>query len=126
MNNAAEPSIRHAAVAALLVGLVAGIFATDAGSPLKSFDDWRRTPSGWERRSAWSAGAEGTTTHRRVESAAGKSSRLDTHPAALALLQLVSALLSLAVFGPQGQRLLKEKPVSVLLARSFRASVFGS
>ena len=126
MNNAVEPSIRHAVVAALLVSLIAGIFAVGTGNPLKSTDDWRRTPTGWEHRSAWSPGADTIAAHRRLEPATARSARLDTHPAGLALLQLVGALLSLAVFGPQGRRLLKERPFSALLARSFRASVFGS
>jgi hypothetical protein len=125
--------IRNAMCVALLSGLFAGIYGAGSGGQLKSSDEWRRTANGWERSGSLSSKTWIATnnplaesSHRFTQQAARDGRRSDAHPAALALVQLVGSMLALAVFGPRGRRILQETPFSVLLARSFRASVFGS
>src|SRR5262245_15228089 len=65
-------------------------------------DDWRRTANGWERIHAWPTAAsrawplfsgrqQQTNTSATASHAATRPSHLDTHPAALALAQLVAS-----------------------------------
>jgi len=130
MDDSANASIRYAVCAALLSGLVAGTFVVDVGGWLQSGNEWRRTAHGWERSDRWPS-TTGTTqsaeSPRSVTKGLGHNGhRTDAHPAALALTQLVASMLALAIFSPRGQSMLSETSLSAILARSFRASVFGS
>jgi len=133
MDHAAITQVRYAVFAALLGGLLAGLYAAGTGGQLKSSDDWRRTARGWERSGHWTSNDRpvfrkelAESSHRFTERFVESGRRLDAHPAALALAQLTGSMLALAVFSPRGRSILKETPFSVLLARSFRASMFGS
>jgi hypothetical protein len=108
-------------------------FAASGGGSLKPTDDWRRTAHGWERVSGWSHAVRspaftGSTASLRppAQRSIRSVNRTDTHPAALALAQLIGSMLSLAIFSPRGRSLLGETSCTELLGRSFRASVFGS
>lgn len=143
MTHSARFSVHHAACAAVLAGLCvgifgtgmfgAGMFASGVGGSLKPTDDWRRTAHGWERVSGWSNAARslamtGLPGSRPpvLERSIHQGKRMDAHPAALALAQLVGSMLSLAVFSPRGRSLVSGASFLALLGRSFRASVFGS
>jgi hypothetical protein len=90
-------------------------------------DDWRRTASGWERMGNWTMNASAAVFPLLADHhpATAKASRFDTHPAVLAFGELVAVLLALYAF--------RSSPIlpaasqwPALLARSFRASAFGS
>jgi hypothetical protein len=86
-------------------------------------DPWRRTAHGWEQTTDWQVSA----IARPTATVTTARPRFDSHPAALALVQVVGTLLALYGF-PVGA----SQPASGsrnwldLLARSFRASAFGS
>jgi len=129
MDNRATP-FRYAIGAALMCGLIAGMLGVDVTTRLESGDGWRRTAHGWERSDRWSS-TTGTTQSSEppptfYKRFAQNGRRSDAHPAALALVQLVGSMLALAVFSPRGRSMLSQTPLSTILARSFRASVFGS
>lgn len=133
MDDVASFPVRHAVCAALLAGLCAGIFVAGIVGPAKSTDDWRRTAKGWERSSGWSNPARSAASFEPAERSFRIAERLvhvgrrtDAHPAALALAQLVGSMLALAIFSPRSRSLVKETTFFTLVARSFRASVFGS
>ena len=110
---------------------VAGCLVVGSSAQYRSVvknNEWRRTADGWEWVGTWPAPAIKIATKPRQPTPVVRHAqlRLDTHPAALALLQLVGVLLSLVAFRSQsshGQDSIDWKSV---LARSFRASVFGS
>jgi hypothetical protein len=97
--------------------------------PIRSGDEWRRTADGWERTGHWEQQSSAGSAFERPLNAErmGKKVRFDTHPAVLALFQLVATFLALKAF-PYG----RERSITAagewkaLLARSFRASAFGS
>jgi hypothetical protein len=92
-------------------------------------DDWRRTANGWERNSHWQASAAASDFRDSRVGPATKgprAGRIDTHPAVLALMQLVGALLALYAFPPRSSpSWLPGGRWSALLAESFQASAFG-
>jgi len=116
-------------IALVLLGLfMAGYLPT--GGHVSQGDDWRRTTNGWQRMSQWQIGISTAAfeappviqANQRAE-----TGRFDTHPAVLALLQLVATLLALYAFpfrSTPSPPLARHLPT--LLARSFRASAFGS
>lgn len=95
-------------------------------------DGWRRTSLGWERVDSWNALAQASSpiqALRATSSTTAKSRRWDTHPAALALIQLGAAVFALFSL-PLGWRP-GESGISRWMARfpraiaaSFRASAF--
>jgi hypothetical protein len=94
-------------------------------------DGWRRTERGWERVVASNQPAMATTTvpvfHSPPPLSAKSSHRWDTHPAALALVQLTAGIF--ALFARPGSWRLSESSflsrLPALIAKSFRASAFG-
>jgi hypothetical protein len=133
MDRATLSMVRFALCALLLAGLLWGLFWVGRDGRVSSTDDWRRTANGWERTSNWSSTAWGATNRQVGESQTGfviralnHRRRIDAHPAALALLQLIGSMLALAAFSPRGREILTDRPFFALIARSFRASVFGS
>jgi hypothetical protein len=130
MVDSANPPIRYAICTALLSGLVAGMFVIDVGARVQSRDDWRRTVHGWEHNDRWLSAARTRQSFEPprayAKGFAHNGRRTDAHPAALALAQLVGSMLALAIFSPRGRSMLSETSLTAILARSFRASVFGS
>jgi len=113
-------------IAAVLSCLSIG--ASSSGRPLPH-DDWRRTAGGWERATAWPKPAVQWTSNRQSKLAKNRLSngRLDTHPAALALVQLAGAIGALAASASSASRVrARRSHWKAILTRSFRASAFGS
>jgi hypothetical protein len=105
----------------LAVVAAARILSAPAGKPAGTADDsWRRTAQGWERTDSWQVPQAAAPATDRPLSAC----RFDTHPAAIALMQIVAAAAALAFFtnkprpAPHG--------VQATILRSYRASFFGS
>src|SRR4051794_28466138 len=116
----------RAAVAAMV--LLAGLMGASRANAKPAADDWRRTSHGWERSSDWPKMARVHTTTRSLQSRAPTPSaaRLYPHPAVLALFELAGSLLFLAA-GRSGAKANTASPsLGTLVARSFRASAFGS
>jgi hypothetical protein len=92
---------------------------------LSPADDWRRTATGWQRMSDWSMSASTfALAADQTLPVARNIGRIDTHPAVLALGELVAALLGLYAF--RSSRILPAaRHWPALIARSFRASAFG-
>jgi hypothetical protein len=95
---------------------------------LNADDGWRRTASGWERRKDWALIDKGSVLY--LASAGGPiaaSIRWDTHPAVLALVQIVVVVVGYATF-PAQRRVgnATENSWRDAVAQSFQASVFGS
>ena len=119
--------ITLAAGVALLVAVFLG-FAFSSPERGATADTWRRTADGWERVGDWRPAAprarESLDQSRHVPETLP---RLDTHPAVLALAQLVAVLLTLA-WRPKRASMpanwLETLPAAI--SRSFRASIFGS
>jgi len=94
-------------------------------------DGWRRTELGWEQVASWNERAMATAAvpvvHWPSPLPAKASPRWDTHPAALALVQLAVALFALfampADWRQAESKLLARLPE--LIAKSFRATPFG-
>jgi hypothetical protein len=108
---------------------VAGLLTVTAGPkrPEGNADQWRRTAAGWERATQWPT-AIGLAPDRTALTARSAKpathQRYDTHPAVLALLQIVGTLTALRMFAapaPQSFR-----GWLAMLSQSFRASAFGS
>jgi len=122
--------LKNAAIAVFFfVGLgLAGYFPL--GGQVSSGDEWRRTADGWQRIADWpSAKVSGRFVQASSARAVDRvqSARLDTHPAVLALVELVAILLALYSFPFGRQRPLTPRDGWIrFLARSYRASVFGS
>jgi hypothetical protein len=123
--------------ALLLIGAAmagAGFLTVTASSKLPAgrAEQWRRTTVGWEHAAAWIKTNDPrvidlqsvSAPSPRTRATALTSRRYDTHPAVLALLQIVGTLTALAMFAApvapsfRGWR--------AMLRQSFRASVFGS
>jgi hypothetical protein len=108
---------------------VAGFLTVTGWSKLPegNADQWRRTAAGWERATQWptAIGLRRVSTALQASSAkAPTPARYDTHPAVLALLQIVGTLTALRMFAspaPQSFR-----GWLAMLTQSFRASAFGS
>src|SRR5262245_3068574 len=115
-----------AAGAIVLIGLALSCLSVGGfGSPPPvRHDDWRRTAHGWERSTAWQIPAVprlNANQSQKPKNTANQT-RFDTHPAALALLQLVGALTALAYFTPTAAVKSTRGPHwKTALSRSFRA-----
>jgi hypothetical protein len=86
-------------------------------------DEWRRTAEGWERISSWH-------TPRASQNAAKSPNRSlkwrsDSHPAALALLQIALIALGYSTFPPTQPPKNSAASWRTSLRNSFRASMFG-
>ena len=105
----------------LLGGLALATAATATAD-----ENWRRTAQGWERIETWRAPQQ-TFGVSAVTSA--NAPRWDTHPAALAFIELAAVIAAMIAFPRPNQsaqwRWLKAD-WRAALAKSFRASVFGS
>ena len=115
--------IPAALVAAALLGACIFAFFHSYDSSA-SVDDWRRTATGWERSTHWQLPAAQTQNPAQLSP---NRRRFDTHPAVIALTQLTAALLVLTAF-PTGRSIVTADPTAwpTQIARSFRASAFGS
>jgi hypothetical protein len=112
-------------IAAVLGSLTIGSYGSAPGA---ARDDWRRTANGWERAAAWPKSIAHSAANLRSQ-APGKpifQGRFDTHPAALALAELVGSLIALAVFASPSRAKTGHIHWTTILSRSFRASAFGS
>jgi hypothetical protein len=97
-------------------------------------DDWRRTANGWERTQSWSSPSAWSLFQTKATSAPAKPlrrparsyTRLDTHPAALALVQLLASIFALTLFRDPQQNPVRLSCLPDIIARSFRSSAFGS
>jgi hypothetical protein len=92
-------------------------------------DNWRRTANGWERTTNWRPVGLVNLIRPPADPHATKpadGSRIDTHPAALALVEIVGALVALYVFPAQHSELVwAARNLPAAISRSFRASAFG-
>ena len=88
--------------------------------------EWRRTSAGWERVDHWPRTNEIARSRQQTSNHHGVARRIDTHPAVLALTQLVGSLLGLAIFRSHRRSPLTVVAISAAITRSFRASAFGS
>src|SRR5262245_28974636 len=89
-------------------------------------DCWRRTAVGWERTDDWS-GPGNAASVSDAENPVTGSSRYDSHPAALALAEIVLVGMAFYVF-PRSQEPLATRSGKgwlALLSDSFRVSAFG-
>jgi hypothetical protein len=102
-----------------LVAAVAALGRAAAADPVPADDGWRRTASGWERIDQPSPSASEPNE---------ATSRHDTHPAVLALGQLLASLVALSFLPVQrsGGAVPHSRDWPELVAASFRASVFGA
>jgi hypothetical protein len=115
------------------LALAAGIcLLYGCASPIEHIhhdDGWRRTASGWERTLDWHSVRLASFIRPSADSPPGvrvAGSRMDTHPAALALLELLGAMLALFAIPSQRVQLLSAlASLPAAIARSFRASAFG-
>jgi hypothetical protein len=122
--------LKHAAIAVLFLGALGLAGYIPLGGSPSSGDEWRRTANGWERIGHWQTTTASMALDRTPltnSSPGAVIGRFDTHPAGLALVQLVAVLLALYSFPSR----LHPSAAShdgwlTLLARSFRASAFGS
>jgi len=93
-------------------------------------DDWRRTANGWERALHWEVGASTFSlqaTSQKPGHSLAQPARVDSHPAVIALVELVFSLLGLYwfPFGSSAATAFHCPNWRALLVRSFRASAFG-
>ena len=89
---------------------------------ISSREDWRRTAHGWEHSGAWLVAA---ASLQKPTMELPANSRFDTHPVALAFAELVSTLLALFAAASNAERA-QHRGLLSAIAKSFRASVFGS
>src|SRR5688572_25538602 len=117
--------IMTAMIASALVGACI-IALVDSPARPSSADDWRRTATGWERASHWRSPAILITSDEPARHVSN-SGRFDTHPAVIALLQLTATLFVLSAY-PARKSVISENRIAfpTQIARSFRASAFGS
>jgi hypothetical protein len=115
-------------LAAVLVGMATGTLLSVFSTRGSHDDAWRRTASGWERVSGWQAQASNSMPARTARIDAGvPSARFDTHPAALALLQIGVVVGALAFYSrPPVEAQNQQASVPAIISRSYRASFFGS
>jgi hypothetical protein len=95
--------------------------------PANNADQWRRTAAGWERSTQWPMASGSRAVSAPLPSSAAKTStdeRYDTHPAVLALLQIVGTLTALGIFAAPAPQSIRGW--LAVLTQSFRASAFGS
>lgn len=125
-------SLEIMCLAALIVGVAAGslLTALSATHRRATDDAWRRTASGWERidrrpTAQTKAAAKSEPSQRLLP--ADDNNRWDTHPAALALAQLIGALVILR-FIPRGASFNPGvwRRTTAAIAHSYRASFFGA
>lgn len=95
-----------------------------------SDDGWRRTEQGWERIAVWQSRAMATASIPTYPSPPPRTEstlRWDTHPAALAFVQLGVVLFALLRLPAGARPGTTDHPVKLpeLVAKSFRASAFG-
>jgi len=116
----------RAAVGAIV--LLAGLIFVSQATAKPAADDWRRTAHGWERSSDWPKIARHRIEARQLQPLAAihSTARIDVHPAALALFQLTASLLVLAASRAGATANATSPSLGTLVARSFRASAFGS
>ena len=133
-------SLRWTLLGAPLLILFAAYLLTSShltATPQVTTDDWRRTANGWERVHSWPTATsrswplfgihnEKVSAPTVSPRAANRYSRLDTHPAALALAQLLASVFALTLFSNPHQNPLCPASLLTAIARSFRASAFGS
>jgi hypothetical protein len=128
-----DQQVQRLAVAALLfvsIGLCL-LCLCWSQSAAKPDDGWRRTEHGWERIASWQSQAMATAkvpVYPAPPAASKPTSRWDTHPAALALVQLAAVLFALLRLPmTQGPRTTTahSTPIPQRIAKSFRASAFG-
>src|SRR5262245_52137274 len=105
MSRAPLTNTRLAAAGAIVLTAIALSCLSVGGlgsPPTAGRDDWRRTAHGWERTTAWriSAAPDRKINPAQTSKKAAKYTRFDTHPAALAFVQLIGALTALAAFPP--------------------------
>jgi hypothetical protein len=106
---------------AFAAAMVACLFDLQlSGQTTAQHSDWRRTANGWERTDRWAVKplALPLATHQ-----AAVGTRLDPHPAAVALVQLVAVLAALAFFS---RPLAHSRGLVSAISSSYRASFFGS
>jgi hypothetical protein len=113
----------------LPIAVIATVFAVGlallSGRPPAgpSGDQWRRTANGWERKSDWQVSAIAYPS----AVAPTARQRFDSHPAVLALVQVIGTLLAMHCFPVGASQSASRGPNWLdLLGRSFRASAFGS
>jgi hypothetical protein len=93
-------------------------------------DGWRRTERGWERIASWQKSAMASSSvpvYPAPLPLPKLTNRWDTHPAALALVQLAIVLFALLRLpaGPRPSAPNQPARLPELIAKSFRASAFG-
>ena len=108
--------------------LVVGARWWHTAEPGYTDDGWRRTADGWEHKEHWLSKSSGGFSHQARTSAAARTGRYDSHPAALVLGQVGAILLGFYAFPSTGQfRAINQLDSwQFYLERSFRASVFGA
>ena len=119
--------------AALAVAVcLLGVAIQQVQSQPSAADDWRRTNVGWERAGQWKMFASAQVSMPERDSDKNRDrqamslQRLDTHPAVLALLQLVGVLVAVASYPAQGTLQAPAAPaLGATVSKSFRASAFG-
>lgn len=133
-------SLRWTLLGAPLLILFAAYLLTSShltATPQVTTDDWRRTANGWERVHSWPTATSRSWSlfgirNEKVSAptvsprAVTRYSRLDTHPAALALAQLLASVFALTLFRNAPQSPLRLSSLFEAIYRSFRSSAFGS
>jgi hypothetical protein len=112
----------YSAVAALAAAGFLALGAPLHKQPSPRIDDWRRTANGWERQEQWPISTHIAVSQLRASP--GPRTPMNTHPAVLALGQLVGVFAVLGVFSPLRSR--QSRGWAAAVGRSFRASAFGS
>ena len=116
-------------LAALIIGAAAGSFYSARSATHRRVPDdaWRRTASGWERARDWQPKPIKHVSAVAFENDVSDARRWDTHPAALALAQVIGVL-SILKFVPRRNPTQSKAwhQVPAVIARSYRASFFGS
>jgi hypothetical protein len=133
MTNRPNQHIQWLAFAALIVvSLGFCLLCVCWNTPLASISDdgWRRTEHGWERIAVWQSRALATASvpvYPAPPPPEKATFRWDTHPAALAFVQLAIVLFALLRLPAGMQSRTPDRPVKLpeLVAKSFRASAFG-
>jgi hypothetical protein len=128
-----DQQVQRLAVGAFVIGSIGLCLLCLCRSQIatKADDGWRRTERGWERIASWQSQAMATAkvpVYPAPPAAAKTTTRWDTHPAALALVQLAAVLFALLRL-PKGQgptaTHTSSTPLAQRIAKSFRASAFG-
>jgi hypothetical protein len=112
----------YGAMAALAAAGFLALGAPLHKHPAAKVDDWRRTASGWERVGHWPVSTDSGTA--RPATSPTLRASMNTHPAVLALGQLVGVLVVLGLFSSSQSH--ASGGLIGRVSRSFRASAFGS